>query len=299
MPLRSRFLLGAMTHSQIVGMIRAIGMPEESARMPQIGRAWRTASARMQELLDDEKGIADCASVTPLPSEVGDRVRAIEADPLFQASFSDGSYSIGLVELDTVVAPQREVNLDHADAIEPRLGAATVGDLVRVCLETRADPPELKQIQPTESQLVFSSPSLDLRFLGGFPKPIDEADIKVAHAGGQPVAVISLLIGFGTAPVNAWLFGSRIVLANGFHRVFALRRLGVTRAPMVIHQLANPEIEFPEQFLGLSRAYLWHYPRPVVLKDFFDPSLTTDVLLKPRRKTLRVAWGAEDSVVPD
>jgi hypothetical protein len=280
-------------------MVRAIGMPEECARLPQITEAWCTASARMQSLLDDEKGIADGTTVAPLPAEATNQVRAIEADPLFQASFGEGSYSIQLVELDTMVAPQRQVNLDFVEVIKARLGAASLDDLLRVCLETRADAPELKQIQTADNQLVFSSPSLDLRFLGGFPKPIDEADIKVAHGGGQPVAVVTLLVGFGSAPVNGWLFGSRVVLANGFHRVFTLRSLGIQRVPIVLNHLTNPEIQFPEQFLGLPRGYLWQYPRPVIVKDFFDQALTTDVLLKPRRKTLRIAWGAEDSVVPE
>jgi hypothetical protein len=69
--------------------------------------------------------------------------------------------------------------------------------------------------------------------------------------------------------------------------------------PIVLHHLTNPEIQFPEQFLGMPRGYLWQYPRPVIIRDFFDQALTTEVLLKPRRKTLRIAWGAEDSVVPD
>jgi hypothetical protein len=70
--------------------------------------------------------------------------------------------------------------------------------------------------------MTFSSQSLDLRFLGGFPKQLTENDIQVAHAGGRPVTVITLLVGFGAAPINGWLLGPRFVLANGFHRVFAL-----------------------------------------------------------------------------
>jgi len=146
--------------------------------------------------------------------------------------------------------------------------------------------------------MTFSSRSLDLRFLGGFPKPISEDDIRVAHMGGQPAQVISLLVGFGAAPINAWQVGKRLVLANGFHRIVALRSAGISNAPMVVRQVTNPDIEFPENYLGLSRSYLLG-PRPVLVGDFFDEDLTIEVRLKPRRKVVKVAWGPEDSVVPE
>jgi hypothetical protein len=147
--------------------------------------------------------------------------------------------------------------------------------------------------------MTYSSRSLDLRFLGGYPKPIGEEDISVAHMGGQPVEVITLLIGFGAAPINAWMVGQRVILANGFHRIVALRLEGITRVPIVVRNIANPEIEFPEQFLGLPKQYLLQNPRPVLVKDFFDPELTLEIRLKPRRKTLKIAWGPEDALIPE
>ncbi|HMJ49703.1 MAG TPA: hypothetical protein VK440_03930, partial [Burkholderiales bacterium] len=137
------------------------------------------------------------------------------------------------------------------------------------------------------------------RFLGGYPKPITEDDIRVAHMGGQPVEVVALLVGFGAAPINAWMVGRRLVLANGFHRIVALRSEGITRVPIVVRHVGNAEIEFPEQFLGLSRAYLLQQPRPVLVKDFFDTTLTIELKLKPRKKVLKVTWGQEEGVVPE
>jgi hypothetical protein len=147
--------------------------------------------------------------------------------------------------------------------------------------------------------MTYSSLSLDLRFLGGFPKELTEGDISVAHTGGRPVAVIALLVGFGAAPINAFQVGARLVLANGFHRVFALRSEGIAKVPIVVRHVANPEIEFPDQFLGLSKSYLLESRRPVLIRDFFDERLTLDVHLKPRRKVLRIAWGPEESIVPE
>jgi hypothetical protein len=68
--------------------------------------------------------------------------------------------------------------------------------------------------------------------------------------------------------------------------------------PVVVQHAANPDIEFPDTMLGLSRAYLLQNPRPVLVKDFFDDDLTVELRLKPRVKTLRIGWANEDSIVP-
>ena len=105
--------------------------------------------------------------------------------------------------------------------------------------------------------------------------------------------------GYGAAPINAWLVGQRLVLGNGFHRVVALRSEGIPKIPMVVQRVSNADIEFPDQVLGLSRAYLLGHSRPVLVKDFFDPALAVELKLKPRRKTLKVMWAEEPGVIPD
>jgi len=253
----------------------------------------------MLQLTSEEAGVADQIIVEDTPSGILQRLQEIEADPLFLASFSDSPTSFKIVEIDKLVAPQREVNLDYVSTLRSRISSKSVEDLVEFCVGPRREPPPLKVLQTATNQMTYTSRSLDLRFLGGFPKPIGEDDIRVAHAGGQPVEVVTLLIGFGAAPINAWMVGKRLVLANGFHRIVALRMEGVTQVPIVVRHVANPEIEFPEQYLGLPRPYLLQNPRPVLVKDFFDRELTLELKLKPRSKTLKVAWGPEDALIPE
>jgi hypothetical protein len=296
---RYRYLMGAMPQIQLTMTIRLTCIPEDVNRIPEIVQAWRGASARMLELANQEAGAAERVVVEDAPAGIRARLEEIGVDPLFRASFSDMPASFNVVELDKIVAPQREVNLDYVDSLRSRIPGKSVEKLVEFCIGPRTEPPELKALQTGQNQMTFSSRSLDLRFLGGFPKPIGEDDIHVAHMGGQPVEVVTLLIGFGAAPINAWMVGQRLVLANGFHRVVALRSEGITQAPIVVRRVANPEIEFPEQFLGLSRAYLLQQPRPVLVKDFFDTTLTVELKLKPRRRMVKVSWGHEDGVVPE
>ena len=293
------YLLGAMQQSQLTMTVRLACIPEEIARLPEIVQAWRRASARMLQLTREEAGVTDQIVIEDTPGGILKRLQEIEADPLFLASFSDLPTSFKIVEIDKLIAPQREVNLDYVSTLRSRIKSKRVEDLVEFCVGPRREPPPLKVLQTAYNQMTYTSRSLDLRFLGGFPKPIGEDDIRVAHTGGQPVEAVTLLIGFGAAPINAWMVGKRLVLANGFHRIVALRMQGVTQIPIVIRHVANPEIEFPEQYIGLSRQYLLQNPRPVLVKDFFDRELTLELRLKPRSKTLKVAWGPEDALIPE
>lgn len=68
---------------------------------------------------------------------------------------------------------------------------------------------------------------------------------------------------------------------------------------MVVRHVANPDIEFPEQFLNLPKSYLLQGQRPVLIKDFFDSELTLEILLKPRRRSIQVQWGAIPGIVPE
>src|SRR2546425_13264169 len=109
----------------------------------------------------------------------------IAEDPLFQASSSTVPVSFAIVAIDRLVAPQREVNLDYVDVLRGRLGGTDITNLVEFCLAPRAAPPEIRVLQNARNQVTFTSHSLDLRFLGGYPKPLEEGDVRVAHHGGQ------------------------------------------------------------------------------------------------------------------
>jgi hypothetical protein len=296
---RYRVLMGAMQQNALAQTVRLACVAEDVARLPEITRAWRAASSRMTSLSASEQGLPDSVQVAEPPSEVQERLTEIAADPLFQASFSAMPTTFSVIDIDRVVAPQRDVNLDYVDQLRARITGTGVPELLEFCVGPRAVAPQLSALQTGPNQMTFTSRSLDLRFLGGGPKPLSESDLAVAYMGGQPVEAIALLVGFGAAPINVFKVGPRYVLYNGFHRVVALRTAGITRIPVVVMNVSNAQIEFPDQVLGLTRAYLLEDPRPVVIKDFFDPLLTTELRLKPRRKVLRVGWGEDVSVAPE
>jgi hypothetical protein len=102
----------------------------------------------MQTLLNGEPGAADHAVVEHLAADVQARLAEIQADPLFQASFSDVRTTIGLVEIDSMVAPQREVNLDYVAVLRERqAGDPKLPNLVEFCLAARAEAPDIRAMQ--------------------------------------------------------------------------------------------------------------------------------------------------------
>lgn len=113
-------------------------------------------------------------------------------------------------------------------------------------------------------------------------------DLSYAELGGLPAAAIIAFVGYGTAPVNVLSVRGRLILNNGFHRVFALRSLGVTRIPVVVQQIRNPQLEFPPQVAGLPKDYLLTHPRPVLIRDFFDTDFATTLKVRDRIKTVTV-----------
>lgn len=296
---RYRYLMGAMQQYALATTVRMYCIPEDIERLSDITLAWQNASMRMSELTLTEAGLPNRIAIQEAPAAIQASLDEIQKDVLFRASFSAMPTSFKVVEIDKLVAPQREVNLDYVDSILKRIPGKAIEDLVDFCVGPHSEPPELKFLQTASNQIIYSSRSLDLRFLGGSPKPINDDDLTVAYGGGQPVNVATLLVGFGAAPINCFMAANRFVLNNGFHRVVALRMAGITQIPVVVQHVANPAVEFPEQILGLTRDYLLNHPRPVLVKDFFDATLIAELHLKPRRKTVKVTWGVEDGVVPD
>ena len=260
---------------------------------------WRTASARFRDLQQAEAGWADGAAVRALPKALEPLVRQVAADPIFRRSFTAVPGEVGLVELDRLVASQKTVNLSHVARLTEQLGPAPDGEAVfRACLPVDHPVPPARVGRVSSQAFVFASDSNDLRFLDTrVLRPDQVADYP---ASGPLVGVVGVAVGYGSNFLNALALDGRLVLNNGFHRVYALRALGVTHAPCVVQRLAGAaDLEHvgraairrdPDVYFGLSR--------PPVMKDFFDPTLCR-VVVRPRRtRHVRVTVIVEELDVP-
>jgi len=237
--------------------------------------------------------------VTDVPEEYHPLLRRYAADTLFKRTFFSLPVSFGMIEIDKLVAAQRTVNLDYVARLRKQFPSKpTLAELLEICVApTRPmDPVQHLEIGPNVH--VFSSPNSDIRFLGSFLKEITPEDVEAAALGGLPVAAVISFVGYGSAPINVFKAGRRIVLNNGFHRVFALRQAGVTHIPVVIQTSNNPTLDFPPTVAGLPKEYLLAVTRPVLMKDFFEPDFAITLRIRDRIKTVTLAMNVNQHEVP-
>jgi hypothetical protein len=112
------------------------------------------------------------------------------------------------------------------------------------------------------------------------------------------VAAVIAFVGYGGSPINVIAANGRLVLNNGFHRVYALRSLGVTHIPVVIQQATNVRLEFPPAVAGLPREYLLGTPRPVLMKDFFHDDFCISLRVRDRLKVVTVGINLGQHEIP-
>ena len=296
---RQRYLLAFATQAEVLQHVRTQAVEEESKRLPEILGIWECLQPRVGDLLHREAGVADSILVGTIPEEHKSILEGFASDPLFQKTFASLPTGFGLVEIDKLVAPQRTVNLDYVDRLVASFPKSlAMAELLAICLSPKRKMDPIQHLEIAPNTHVFSSPNSDIRFLGAFFKHLTAEDLEYAVSGGLPGAAIIAFIGYGGAPVNVLLSDKRVVLNNGFHRVYALRSSGVTKIPAVIQQVRNVQLEFPSAVAGLPKEYLLNVPRPVLIKDFFEPEFAITLKVRERIKMVTVGIGGSQHDVP-
>lgn len=294
-----QYLFAFATQAEVRHYVRTQTVSEEVNRLAEILEAWREVQPRVADLIAREAGVADTIRITEIPVEQQHKLDNFAADPLFQKTFSQIPTGFGIVEIDKLVAPQRTVNLDYVNRLVAKYPKdPTMDELLDICVCPTREMEPIQHLEVAPNTHVFSSPNSDIRFLGAFVKKLAREDLEHAVFGGLPAAAVISFVGYGGAPINALLCGSRVVLNNGFHRVYALRSMGILQIPVVIQHVSNPQLEFPPQVAGLPREYLLGVGRPVVMKDFFEEGFTIRLRVRERLKTVTLGIGCNQHEVP-
>lgn len=296
---RQRYLFAFATQAEVLNHIRTQALEEEGKRLPEIMKAWNESQTRVRDLVQREVSEADSISIDPVPPECRASLEGFASDPLFRKTFAQLPTSFALMEIDRIVAPQRTVNLDYVDrllASYPK--SPTMADLVDICVSPKRKMDPIQHLEVAPNAHVFSSPNSDIRFLGAFVKHLTAEDLDYAVSGGLPATAVIAFVGYGAAPVNVLQAGSRVILNNGFHRIYALRSLGLREVPVVLQQVRNVELEFPPIVAGLPKEYLLKVARPVLVKDFFEPEFAITLKVRDRIKTVMVGINLGQHEVP-
>ena len=293
---RLKYMFGAVTQIELKNFLEIQSIDTE-ARKKEIKRDWLAAVERFEELRQVEASIPDAISSRPISSEHVQRAENLRADPAFANTFANYPYSLEEIEIDKLIACQRVVHTEYIEHLASRYEKLK-GNLFEFCLGTGQDFSPVSIGRTAQNAFTASSDNPGLRFLGAFEEPFRPGMLQVEAPGGQAVRAIVLVLGYGLATANAYRVGRRMILNNGFHRLYTLRSLGVTYAPVVVQQVTHPEVELPPVIVELPREYLIENPRPGLLKDFFEEGLTCEVIQRGFLKAVQIGWGVNESMVP-
>ena len=167
-----------------------------------------------------------------------------------------------------------------------------------ICLSLDKTAPDVSEMRTAENSVVYSSENTGFRFLGAIQKPLEHVDLHSSSTGGIPIASLVMLFGYGGSPVNVLRVGNRVFLNNGFHRVYALRKAGVTHIPVVVQQVSNPALEFPPVYQNIPKEYLLQAERLPMVQDYFDHHMGIELKTTARRRGIKVVWISEPIDVP-
>lgn len=296
---QQEYLYAFAVRPELIGYVRSQAAEEDRERIDEIVAQWEALQPRVQALVRAEAGLADTVDVVDVPETDRGMVAEFICDPLFRRAFQLPS-EVKLVEIDKMVAYQRMVHMGYVGRLADRLGdRPSDEDVLDLCVSPQREMDPIQHLAFGNATHTFSSRNSDIRFLGAFLKrDLSLEDVGFAEGGGVPAAAIIAFVGYGTPMVNAFLVGSRVILNNGFHRVVALRRLGVERVPLVLQRVQNPDLELPAELGGISRDYLVKHPRPALVKDFLEPGFTLKLRVRERMRVVNLGVQVGQQDVP-
>jgi hypothetical protein len=260
---------------------------------------WHAASEVVRTLEKEESGAADNPEMLPLGPEYEPLLIEFLKDPIQRASFNTVPTDIALVELDKLVVYQKHIDLTFSSQLEKDLGPEPELDRVfRTCLPYDHPKPPVKWSRLDSESYVFVSPSNDLRFLGA--TPLTDEQLQDCGSLGDVVSVLGLAIGFGSNFMNAVYADGRLILNNGSHRAYTLRKLGLTHAPCIVQHVPSRavlEVVASREVRTDVDLYLTNR-RPPMLRDYFDPRLHKIFSFQPRLQQIAVRFEVSETSVP-
>ena len=260
---------------------------------------WHAAHDIVRELAATEAGCADDPPMAPLGPEYEGLLLDLLKDPLVRYGFNTVPTDVALVALDRLVVYQKHIDLAFARRLEQTLGPAPDHEQIfRACLASDHPRPPATWAREHDDSFVFVSPSNDLRFLGAMR--LEQTDITNHAPPGAVVGVVGIAVGFSANFLNALYAEKRLILNNGSHRAYALRRLGVTHVPCIVQHVPSREaldVVAPSALRRDPDGYL-RQPRPPMLKDYFDTRLHTVLPVRRRTHQVTIRVKVEASSLP-
>jgi ParB-like nuclease domain len=181
---------------------------------------------------------------------------------------------IAIVELNRLVVFQKFINLAYVEVLKKQLSQMpSLESVFRFALPLQPEHPQFQMMQNAQNMYTLISTSTDFRFLEA--QVLKPQDVPSFESTGRPVVILGLAVGYGSNFLNVLHVENRLVLANGSHRAYALRELGINEIPCLVQRITRRDeldlvasgdlASHPDRYLKSTR--------PPMLRDYFDPAL--------------------------
>jgi hypothetical protein len=290
------YLIGQPTLKQFLRFVKDRAI--DSHHPGTLTEEWHAANAVVRSLEKEEIGIADNPAIDPVRPD-DELLLEFLKDPLVRHSFNTVPTEVAFVDLEQLVVYQHHIDLTFVRQLKAKLGPnPSEAEIFRFCLPTERVHPPAKWSRLRKDTYVFVSPSNDLRFLGVMP--LEQEHIQNYRPPGSLVGIVGLAVGFGSNFLNAIYAENRLILNNGSHRACALRELGITRVPCIVQHISNREELSVLACTAVTDApnFFLKEPRPMMLKDYFNPKLRKVLPVHRRTRQVIVKFEVDDGFAP-
>ncbi len=290
------YLIGRPTLKQFLRFVKdnAVHPPSSGELIEE----WQAANRIVRALDKVEAGIADKPSIEPVDPENKLLLEFLQA-PLVRHSFNTVPTEVAYIELDQLVVYQHHIDLTFAQKLKNRLGQSpSEEEIFRTCLPCQPFSPPVKWSRTHRNTFVFMSPSDDMRFLGSMS--LEPENITDYPPPGNLAGVVGLAVGFGSNFLNAIYAEKRLILNNGSHRAYALRDLGNARVPCIVQHISSRDELSVLASTAITDApnFYLQDPRPMMLKDYFDPRLRKVMPVHRRLRQVTVKFDVDVTFAP-
>jgi len=290
------YLIGRPTLKQFLRFVKdnAIHSPSSGHLVEE----WQAANKIVRELEKEQAGLADNPSIEPVDPENELLLEFLQV-PLVRHSFNTVPTEVAYVDLDRMVVYQHHIDLTFVEQLKRKLGPSpSEEEIFRACLPSAPSLPPVKWTRTHRDTFVFVSPSDDMRFLGAMQ--MEAENIKDYPPPGNLAGVVGLAVGFGSNFLNAIYTEKRLILNNGSHRAYALRDLGVTRVPCIVQHVSSRDELSVLACTAVADApnFFLQDPRPMMLKDYFDPRLRKVMSIHRRLRQVTVKFDVDVTFAP-
>jgi hypothetical protein len=293
---RQLLLYAWLPKPAVVNYIENQCIEEEGKRKDEILKRWENAKNIFNAKVPRS---FETISVKTIEEKHTSKIDVIKNDKRFAHTFPQFPTTFEVVQIDKLIACQAAVTMDYVKKLLDGFPKQLDMDaLIDICLSLDKTVPEVSDIRVNDQTIIYSSENTDFRFLGAIQKPLAEIDLDTSSTGGIPTRGLVMLFGYGGSCVNVLRVGNRNFLNNGFHRVYALRKAGITEIPVVVQTIQNPALEFPPAYQNIPKDYLLNADRLPMMEDYLNNELTIELKSKARRRGIKVVVSTEPIDVP-